>query len=281
MDWITASDYLRAPMFAPLRGAIGRLPADRWPTHADLTNAAAGLTTAGGMPLRFVMPRDDVQSCPRGGNPPDRERRYYEVRIFETGEVETRPENWHDLFNALAWIAFPRAKAAINAQHAAILAERGDAEAKHRGSERDSLTLFDEGGIAVVSSDPALFGLIVDFEWKTLFWHRRDELERHMRFIAFGHALFEQSLAPYLGMVAKTIFLPIATLPDEALLPGAVDGALAHHFAARDRFASPRLMAPMPILGIPGWEPANACEEYYDDRAQFRPGRSGEPALRK
>ncbi len=184
MDWITASNRFRAPMFEPLRGAIESLPADRWPTHADLTCAAGGLTTARGMPLRFVMPRDDVQSCPRGRRPPDRERRYYEVRIIETGEVETRPENWHDLFNALAWIAFPRAKAAINAQHAAILAERGEAEAKHRGPERDSLTLFDEGGIAVVSSDPALFDLIVDFEWKTLFWHRREELARHVRFVS-------------------------------------------------------------------------------------------------
>src|SRR5205823_5024416 len=206
---------------------------------------------------------DDVQSCPRGGQPPDRERRYYEVRIFETGEVETRPENWHDLFNALAWIAFPRAKAAINAQHVAILAERGDAEAKHRGPERDSLTLFDEGGIAVVSSDPALFELIVDFEWKTLFWHRRDELSRHMRFVAFGHALFEQSLAPYLGMVAKTIFLPMASLPDDASLTASVDDALAHHFAARERFASPRFMAPMPILGIPEWHPRTRDESFY------------------
>ena len=44
---------------------------------------------------------------------------YYEVHLFETGQVQTRPDNRHDLFNALAWLAFPRTKARINAMHAA------------------------------------------------------------------------------------------------------------------------------------------------------------------
>jgi hypothetical protein len=124
-------------------------PPDRWPTHADLTRAAAGVVTSRGEPVRFVVPRDAS----------DRERRYYELHIAQTGEVETRPENWHDLFNALAWIAYPRAKAAINAQHAAIFEERGEAEAKRRSPERDALTLFDEGGVAVVSDDPGALRL--------------------------------------------------------------------------------------------------------------------------
>src|SRR5690606_22316861 len=122
----------------------------------------------------------------------------------DTGEVETRPENWHDLFNALVWIAFPRAKAAINAQHAALLEERGDAEARHRGPERDALTLFDEGGVVVATCAPQLMRLVRDFEWKALFWERREALVATTRFLAFGHACYEQALAPYIGMVAKT-----------------------------------------------------------------------------
>jgi hypothetical protein len=31
--------------------------------------------------------------------------------------VATRPCNRHDYFNALAWLAFPHAKAALNAIH--------------------------------------------------------------------------------------------------------------------------------------------------------------------
>ena len=208
------------------------------------------------MAVRFVAPREHT----------DRERRYYELHIAETGEVETRPDNWHDLFNALAWITYPRAKATINAQHAALLEERGDAEAKRRGPERDALTLFDEGGVAVVSSDASLFQLIVDFEWKELFWERRAELERHMRFFAFGHALFEKALEPHLGMVAKTVFIHGERTTD-------VDAALAGHFSERTRFSSPRQMAPMPVLGIPGWHPGTAGEAFYDDRRHFR-GRS-------
>jgi len=253
MDWVAARGRLTAPMYAPLAPAISKLPRDRWPSHADLTAAAAGIATSRGTALRFVPPREHT----------NRERAYYELHIAQTGEVETRADNWHDLFNALAWIAYPRAKAMINAQHAAILEERGEPEAKRRGSERDALTLFDEGGIAVISSDPGLLPLIVGFEWKELFWHRRAELERHMRFAAFGHALFEKALEPHLGMVAKTVFI-------RGDLDADVDAALAQHFSDRARFLSPRAMAPMPILGIPGWHPGTADEGFYDDRSHFR-----------
>ena len=247
-------------MYAPLLPAIARLPRDRWPSHDDLTHAATGVSTSRGTAIRFVAPREHT----------DRERRYYELHIAATGEVETRPGNWHDLFNALAWITYPRGKAAINAQHAAILDERGDKEARNRGPERDALTLFDEGGVAVVSSDPSFFDLIRDFEWKRLFWEQRTALERHVRFLAFGHALLENALEPHLGMVAKTVFLRASGLPRDEDLAAWVDAALATQFAERANFPSPKAMAPMPVLGIPGWHPGTMTEAYYDDRQQFR-----------
>src|SRR4029079_14388502 len=121
----------------------------------------------------------------------------------------------------------------------------GAAEARARGPERDALTLFDEGGVAVASSDPALTKLVGDFEWKELFWRRRAEVAEKMRFVALGHALLEKALAPHVGIVAKTIFLPMDPLPEEAHLVHAIDARLAAHFADRRRFASPRAMAPM------------------------------------
>jgi len=263
MDWPAARDVLRAPIFAPLRPAIERLPQDRWPSHEDLTRAASNVVTSRGKPLRFVLPQDEM----------GRERRYYELHIAETGEVETRPENWHDLFNALAWIAYPKAKATINAQHAAIFAERGEAEAKRRSPERDALTLFDEGGVAVASTSPELMRLIVDFEWKQLFWSRRAELAAKMRFVGFGHAMYEQALEPYIGMVAKTVFVPVGELffmlPLESQV-AQIDALLAAHFANRARFQSPKMMAPMPVLGVPGWHPDTDREAYYDDPMHFR-----------
>lgn len=268
MQWTEGAQRLRSPIFAPLHAAIARLPADRWPTHGDLSEAASGIETAGGKPLRFVAPRGALHPGERG----------YELRIEATGEVETREGNWHDLFNALAWIAFPRAKAAINRQHAAILRSGGEEEARHRGPERDALTLFDEGGLIVASSSPLLLRLIVEHEWKELFWRRRAELEARVRFLAFGHALFEKLVDPYIGITAKTVFVPVDELffmlPMEAQVER-VDALAASHFADRARFRSPRSMAPLPVLGIPGWDARAETESFYDDAAYFRPRGAG------
>lgn len=264
MDWAAARPRFDSPILAPLAAALDDLPRDRWPGLEDLNALAKGIETSRGMPLRFV----------RAHAPGDREaRRYYELHIAETGEVETRPENWHDLFNALAWIAYPKAKACINAQHVAIFAERGDAEAKQRSPARDALTLFDEGGVAITSSDPGLFRRIEDFAWKEIFWVRRAELFQHMRFFAFGHSLHEKALAPHIGMVAKAVFLPVA--PSFASLPiaaqvASVDVALATHFGDRERFATPRIMPPVPVMGIPGWHPRTGEEAFYEDTSHFR-----------
>lgn len=259
-------DLLSGPIFDPLRPALARLPPDRWPAHDELSALADGIGTGRGRPIRFVAPRAHT----------DRERRYYELHIADTGEVETRPENWHDLFNALVWVSFPRAKAAINEQHAAILEERGEPEARRRGPERDALTLFDEGGVVVASTAPRLMQLIADFEWKELFWRRREELLATTRFFAFGHACYEQALEPYLGMVAKTIFVSV----DPAFIAGSIEAQLeraddlvARHFADRTRFASPKSMSPMPVLGVPGWHRGPQDEAFYGNRTYFRPKR--------
>jgi hypothetical protein len=264
MDWAAAQEKLRGPVFAPIAPALARLDPHRWPNHAELTALAGGVVTSRGIPVRFVAPRAQREEA----------RPYYERHVAETGEVETRAANWHDLFNALAWVAFPKAKAAINAQHAAMLAEGGEVEARRRSPERDALTLFDEGGVVVAATSPALLRLIVDFEWKELFWRRRAELAQKVRFLAFGHSLLEKMLDPFAGIVAKTVFVPVSDffmmLPPESQVAEA-DALLAAHFGSRPRFASPRLMAPMPVLGIPGWHPATDREAWYDDRDHFRP----------
>lgn len=253
---------LEGPIFEHVRPLLARLPAGRWPTHAELDALAEGIVTSRGVPLRFVPPR----------GPGIDERRHYEIRIAETGEVETRPGSWHDLFNALQWIAFPQAKARINAQHAAMLAEGGDREAKNRSPERDALTLFDEGGVIVAASAPEVFRSIAAFEWKRLFWDQREELARTARFIPFGHALLEQAMDPYIGMVGKTVFVPVSDfffmLAPESQREEA-DRLLAAHFGDRKRFASPKAMAPMPVLGVPGWHPRTASEDFYDLASYF------------
>ena len=167
----------------------------------------------------------------------------------------------------------PQAKARINAQHAAILEAGGEAESRKRSPARDALTLFDEGGVVVACSTPSLLRHIVEFEWKELFWSRREELARKARFFVFGHACFEQALEPYVGMVAKTVFVPVSDfffmLSIESQLEEA-DKLVANHFASRARFASPKTMAPMPVLGVPGWHFAAQDEAFYGDDEHFR-----------
>ena len=192
---------------------------------------------------------------------------YYEIRLFDTGRVETRAESLHDLFNALAWLAFPRTKARINAMHAAqIPREQGQ-----RGRLRDLLTIFDEGG-AIVCAPPALWNLLKNFEWKELFWERRADVLRSMKVHVLGHAVLEQSLQPWPGITCKAIFAEAGTeAGDDA------DACAAAWLAALPAQATPRDMAPLPIFGYPGWLPSSERAEFYDDERYFRPFRRDRP----
>jgi hypothetical protein len=264
---------LDAPIFTALTPLLGRLPPDRFPSHDELNAlASSAVVSGGGAPIRFVPPAAASREFSA----------QYEVRIFETGEVQTRPDNWHDLFNALVWLAFPKTKAVLNGHHYdAIRARRGE---RLRGTARDVLTLFDEGGIVVAAADPELPALLRGFRWKELFFRRRADALRSMRFYVFGHAIYERALAPYRGVTAKALI--VDALPELLEAPLArqlaeLDVRAADYFSGAQALASTRTLSPLPILGIPGWEPANACEGYYDDRVQFPPGRSGASTVRK
>jgi hypothetical protein len=185
---------------------------------------------------------------------------YYEVHLFETGQVQSRAGNLHDLFNALAWLAFPRTKALINALHAADIPREGG----RRGRRRDLLTLLDEGGALVQCDDPALVGLARGFRWKELFWEKRERTRQAMRFRVLGHATLEQALDPWPGIACKAIFVPFSTDADAA----------AHAWlAALPSQTTPGELTPLPVFGYPGWLPAGDRAEFYDDRRYFRPFR--------
>ena len=178
--------------------------------------------------------------------------------MYETGHVATRPDSLHDYFNALAWLAFPRTKALINAMHAAEIPREGG----RRGRLRDLLTIFDEGGAIVHCDDAALLSLLRNFHWKRLFWEQREKVLREMRIVVFGHAVLEQALEPWPGITCKAIVAPAGVDPDTAARSW-LDKVGAG--------ASPRILAPLPIFGFPGWHPGAARAEFYDDTRYFRP----------
>src|SRR5690349_17510328 len=89
----------RSPMFAPLAAARHTLPPRgcEWPERSDLESAltSRAVVSGGGHPLRPVPPPGKTLLLD------------YETRCFLTGELETRENSWHDLFNALVWLTFP------------------------------------------------------------------------------------------------------------------------------------------------------------------------------
>jgi hypothetical protein len=198
----------------------------------------------------------------------------YETRVYSRGKVLTRSDNWHDLFNALVWIAFPRSKAAINRHHyKEMLAHQAEGK---RGTPRDVLTLFDEGGVIVLSSEPELVTLLREFQWKDLFWQRRAQVKAAMRFHAFGHSIYEKMLQPYKGITAKTVIFDVSERelersPQQQL--ATLDARLAKYFSDPDALEATESYAPLPVLGIPGWTADSEDERYYDDAQHFRPGR--------
>ena len=260
----------RSPMFEPLRAAARELRTPYWPGCGDLNriidSRATPIVTAGGHALRFV-------------EQPSRQATFedkYEPRIFLRGEVQIRACNWHDLLNALVWLSFPRAKAALNRRHYHALEQQRASGAQNRGPAQDALTLFDEGGVIVVTADPALGSLLRNFAWKELFWCRRADIVQSMRFYLFGHALYEKALAPFTGITGRGVIFEVAQGFFD-LSPGQqteeLDARLAACIDDDSRFASTHELAPVPVLGVPGWCEDNARAGYYDDVAYFRPPR--------
>lgn len=190
--------------------------------------------------------------------PPAASDPYYEVHLYETGQVQTRPGNRHDLFNALCWLAFPQTKARINALHAAQIPHEGG----RRGRLRDLLTIFDEGGALVACADESLNALVRGLRWKELFWGERARVRAALRFVVLGHATLEQALAPWPGITCKALFVE----------PGRdADAQAAAWLAQLPADASPRLLAPVPVFGFPGWLPEGEHAAFYDDARYFRP----------
>jgi hypothetical protein len=269
---------LANPAFESLWPVIALCPAGGFPGAVELSELAQarGVASGGGAALRFVSGADAG---------PGVFEQQYEVRIYRDGEVPTRPDNFHDLFNALAWLAFPKTKALLNrkhyeammARHSKVRLGAAGTDPGSRGTARDVLTLFDESGVIVACSEPELEGLLKGFEWKTLFWMRRAEVARAMRFFLFGHGIHEKALRPFKGLAAKALVLPVSRdflgMPIESQL-SEVDGRAAEHFARPGALDSTRVLMPLPILGVPGWEAANERESFYDDASVFRPGRS-------
>lgn len=206
-------------------------------------------------PLRFV----DAAAQPPG--------LAYESFIAQTACVPTR-RNVHDLFNALVWLRFAPLKARLNRLQADEIARSGVGPT--RGAVRDALTLFDENG-ALWPAPPVLARALAERDWPSLFLTRRGLWRGNMPLI-FGHALLEKLLAPRKGMTAHVWLLSPGSNADPHA-DGEADSDAVHQalLLLQPPLLAIRAHLPLPVLGVPGWWPANETPGFYDDPAVFRP----------
>ncbi len=239
-------------MFVPIRHFCMKLRG--WPSHESLSQLACHVRNSSGLPVRFVK-----DSCEN-----------YEKRIYLEGEVHTREASWHDLFNALVWMSFPKAKSFLNRLHVREMKKEEDGR---RGKMRDIATLFDESGVIVASSNPSLSNMLKRFEWKSLFLDNRKKVMEEMRFYIFGHGLYEKALSPYVGLTGHAVLFHVEeaffALPIDMQIER-LDSSFEQIFS---KIATPRDLCPLPLLGVPGWADGNEDPAYYDNESYFRRGR--------
>jgi len=265
---IAPAAFSQRTLFEPIAHVLERFkspgPPALDPLNALIETLAPAVVSGSGRSIRFIRPTADDLA--------------YEARIFATGEVPTRADDWHDFFNALAWCVWPRAKTACNALHLAQLELRRVAGLSGRGLSRDALTQFDECGMVVVSMHDEIPALLAAHAWHDVFWRHRLSLQGTTRFLVFGHGSWDQLRAPFYGLCAKTIYRLVER--DWLAMPLALQQAdtdrwLANHLTERAAALTPRDLPPLPLLGIPGVTPESESEDYYRDTRQFRPRRSG------
>jgi hypothetical protein len=261
--WKSALDA-DLPFWAPYRELIGRLAGSGFPDSAALNALLrSGCCSGGGKALRFVR-ADEI---------PDVE---YERHIFETGEVSTRGNNWHDLFNALVWCRLPRLKAALNTLHCGQL----DTEREgRRGALRDALTLLDESGVIVLGRDRAVLQALAERNWQSALRTHQDAWETDLSIVVCGHGLLEKFLRPYKSITAHALLchveLPVSESFEDHPL-AATDTRLAQLLLHGALQTGPKNLSPLPLMGIPGWWPEGVQDQaFYDDAAVFRPPPEG------
>jgi Protein of unknown function (DUF3025) len=221
----------RSPWFWPLTAAGTRFESFRdWPSRDELGWAYAALAQlTDAEPLRFA---ENVRKQDRYAAGSVQPERLYDGRITCAGEVPTRERDWHDFFNALCFMTFPRSKRALHRRQYCVLKRRIEPGAHRlpaaRTKEQDALTLFDEGGAVIAAQELAFQPLaaVSDAERPELL---RQLVERKQaKVIPFGHALFEHLVEGLRcpGGSTRLVRVGDVSVPDLTLL-AAVDRGLA------------------------------------------------------
>jgi hypothetical protein len=211
----------------------------------------------------------------------------YEQFIGTTGKIPTR-DNLHDLFNGSIWLTFPKTKAMLNYHHMLEIAKCSEEPtgSKNRGRVRDTITVFDENGAILVTSDTSIGEALIDFDWQNSlvkprkYWDKMDSPNKDAKAAVyiFGHALLEQLIAPRKPLCAHSVvihvsqdFFALSKLERISYLDDKLSEYMNDLLAQSG--VTPRQLAPLPILGVPYFWSDNSEVSFYEDTFVFRSGR--------
>ncbi|BFT30943.1 hypothetical protein D210916BOD24_21190 [Alteromonas sp. D210916BOD_24] len=234
----------------------------------------------------------------------DDENRYYETIISEENVVPTREGSWHDLFNALIWLQFPKTKKLLNELHVEDIRQYG---VTPRTPRRNRITHFDECGVIIaveVARDEQteipqapreindagvdksrsfktcqkhplaqFLSQLADHQWEEVFVVQRERWWQTVTPFIFGHANLEMMLSPFIGLTGKWLAVTVPVgfhRRDPWQQRKLLDDAIVERIKALDHFNAAPLLKPVPLLGIPGWYEVQS-HAFYQNQDYFRP----------
>lgn len=217
---------------------------------------------------------------------------YYEQFIFKEHIIPTRKGSWHDFFNGIIWLQFPRTKTYLNCLHISEIETKG---LNPRTKVRNHITHFDECGVVLfIKGNSLLVKLQQLFKvqaWTKLFCELREEWNINIFPVVFGHANLEMLLSPFIGLTGKVLLIQMEDLPAlnciqqendnsnaEQLIttffdPRVLDALLLQHVEKNQTFFALKPFYPLPLLGVPSWHFEKQDAEFYANTNYFMPKR--------
>ena len=199
----------------------------------------------------------------------------YERRVA-LGEVPTRDLS-HDWYNGMVWLAFPKVKLWINAQHlgdASAKTQALSASGNGRSRFRDALTLFDESGALLLTTRKDMLFSLMEHNWSGVFSQRDDSWHAQNRLLVFGHGLLDSMPGAHPGLCAKVLPVLVADLTSST------DTLEQMMLDVLKQVREPSNFSPLPVMGVPGWFDLSAQPGFYENRQVFRAKPTRQKGLR-
>ena len=249
------------PVFHDVADFLPWAVSEQWPDVKALNQSSVTLSHAcTGKPLVFTKQSAELLD----------DGMHYEQRIFQRGLIATRENNWHDLFNAMMWLKYPKIKSALNERQWGDIERHG---LKTRTPAQCAMTLFDEAG-AIVTMPEAMLACWKQHDWHGLFIEHADVWrEGRARVAVFGHALLDHALVTETLLVAKCM-----VLEDKCDLSICFE-RIAHDIHIENSLRSNSELRTLPLCGIPGWHSATDSAQFVKSAACFSPLSARKKAL--